>query len=448
MLSIKNSTENQSIHKLVNLNIDYKSIVANNDPSINWDDLSPLAFATKLVSAFYHNTLLRVEDVYFYYNGVYWKEISEKSQIIQQKIPLLYIHYMSAYKFMESKVSNWDVKRSIYSVIESLKGSFADAVMKKLKTVVYVADENIKWNAHDELFAFEDAIFDINTGQQIEPRPDLYISVSCGYKYYAGFSDEEIATAKDNICHFLIDICGGHELANYMMHILTSFLRQGNREEKIYFLLGPGRNGKGTLMELVQSALGNYYGELKVEYYVNQAKGENTPNVNLASVRHCRVLNTSEVGVNADGSPQVFRADKVKRISGGDNMVARFLRSNVNHVFKAGKCIIQTNVLPEFSGLNNSPAIIERFVCINLPHCYVNDPALLAQNPAVYKPRNSRIKDHFATDLYRFAFIALLFNYYTPCRDISMPEFVKKFIHQHFATNVNTKVKEWIKTHL
>jgi hypothetical protein len=98
----------------------------------------------------------------------------------------------------------------------------------------------------------------------------------------------EEATA--NIKQFMLDITGGSvehfEMANYLCKVMSTFLFQGNMEEKCYFLLGEGRNGKvcfishvvliftciyclhsqGTLTELLKNTLGMYFGELSINY--------------------------------------------------------------------------------------------------------------------------------------------------------------------------------------
>jgi hypothetical protein len=110
--------------------------------------------------------------------------------------------------------------------------------------------------------------------------------------------------------------------------------------------------------------------------------------------------------------------------------------SKVQHVFKAGTCVIQTNVLPDMTGNDQNPiSMMERLVCIQFPHSYVNDPELIAQNPDVYKQRDNTLKERFGTDLYRLAFISLLFEYYPQCRDVPVPSSVKNFVTDYFNGN-------------
>jgi hypothetical protein len=79
-------------------------------------------------------------------------------------------------------------------------------------------------------------------------------------------------------------------------------LKQCNSEERAYFWLGLGRNGKGTLTALLKLALGNYFGELNLAYYTTYDKSPDVPTNNLFMFRHARMLSTPEIGENEQNS--------------------------------------------------------------------------------------------------------------------------------------------------
>jgi phage/plasmid-associated DNA primase len=428
----------------------YADITPCENDTIDWNSLNATTFATTLVKVYFPNTLIRTETCFYWFNGVYWQALSEKSFRLQQSVPSLYAYYIAAYKFKKLQDKKWDAKDAILKKLNGLQGAHTTSIMTQLKTIVFHSESNFKWNANPDLFVFEDIIFDLSTLTKVSPSPQQMINLSCGYSSQVFCSAEEQEAAVSEITAFIIDICGDPCLADYLMHILTSFMRAGNVEEKIYFFLGNGRNGKGTLMELVKNALGSYYGELQIEYYVNQSKGVNEANANLMSVRNARVINTSEIDVKGDGSPQKFLSAKVKNLSGGDTIMARAPHSSVQHEFKAGKCIIQTNVFPEFSGSKSvsSTSLKERVVCIQFPHCYVDDMDLINSNPAVYKARRSDIKEKFSTHTYKVAFLHLLAKHYATHRAIAVPQSVKDFTNEQFGEVDKSKVvKDWIRAH-
>ena len=67
--------------------------------------------------------------------------------------------------------------------------------------------------------------------------------------------------AKQNIKKIFEEILH-HEDVEYVWKVCGSVLKQNNPEEKAYFWLGKGGNGKGTITELLKGALGDYWGEL------------------------------------------------------------------------------------------------------------------------------------------------------------------------------------------
>ena len=134
------------------------------------------------------------------------------------------------------------------------------------------------------------------------------------------------------------------------MKTISSFLVQNNKEEKAYFWLGKGRNGKGTMSTLLRNTLNNYWGELNTEYYTTHKHRADEPNQNLFNCRISRLLNTSEVPIDDKSNSKVkFINDAFNRITGNDIISARELGEKRIAKFKAGKILIQLNDMPEFS---------------------------------------------------------------------------------------------------
>ena len=130
-------------------------------------------------------------------------------------------------------------------------------------------------------------------------------------------------------------------------------MKQSNTEERAYFWLGNGRNGKGTITELLKLVLGKYFGELKMTNYFEKDQGKDAPNQNLFDNRNSRVMNSSEIDDNGENSLR-FRSDFFKMMSGGDAIQARALGKSEIAEFQAGKILIQTNKMPSFTVMDNA----------------------------------------------------------------------------------------------
>ena len=107
---------------------------------------------------------------------------------------------------------------------------------------------------------------------------------------------------------------------------MGSSVIQSNSEEKAYFCKGEGRNGKGTLIKPFKNALGNYWGDLNINYYTTYDKGADTPNQNLYNCQNLRVISSVEVSDRDSQDKAIkFLSDKFKTISGNDFIYAREL---------------------------------------------------------------------------------------------------------------------------
>lgn len=123
--------------------------------------------------------------------------------------------------------------------------------------------------------------------------------------------------------------------------------------------------------------------------------------------------------------------------------------------FKAGKVIVQTNVLPIIHQQEGvvDVSIKERIVVIPFDVSFVTDEDLIASDPSRYKKVNSDIKQKLQEDIYRYAFMELLVHYYRleykPQSENSIfksssPEKVMRATNSYFEDiNYEESVNEW-----
>lgn len=380
----------------------------------------------------------------YLYNGTYWVNIGKNMCLIKKGyFNKLYKYYL---KELYIKRTNGEIDDELFDKL-SFKIQELDKKLMRDRIIGIIVDEHwekeksIKWNENNNLFVFENKIYDLESGNWIEPKPDQYINMTCGYDYEDGEFEEETK----EIHRFLDNILDANNIGiekPYLLKVLSSFLRQCNQEEVAYFWTGKGRNGKGTLSTLLNNILGEYWGELNIEFYTNYDKGSNNHKQNLYNCRHSRVINTSEIADSAENGQSVkFISDKFKRITGGDTIEARKCGSEDIAYFKAGKVLIQTNVLPEFSRLDTS--LKERIIIQRFPYTFTDDQKLLDSDPSIYKKKDKTLKDKFNTTRYKNAFIKILFEWYKEYKkeNLKPPASVKEYTHQYFDNSTN--IKKW-----
>ena len=298
---------------------------------------------------------------------------------------------------------------------------------------------NIEWNNKKDLFVFEDCVYDLSIGDFQKPNQLDYMNLSCGNKYNIKMTG--IEEAEKEIEKFFRSIVGCNADYEYLMKQMASFLKQENVEEKGYFWLGRGRNGKGTGSELIKNAIGLYWGNLSMEYFTSYSKDADKPNQNLYNCRNSRVLCSSEIGDSDSNNKAVsFMTAPFKAMTGGDPVYARELGTKNTSNFKAGKTLIQTNVMPSFSKIDTS--LKERIVVVEFPYTFTDDEELLLKEPLKYKVKDISLKSKFSTPLYRTAMINILFkNYKEYKKSFVIPDSVKKYTNSYFA---GQSIKSWI----
>ena len=76
--------------------ISYETMVAKEDPNIRWNDLTNDAMAVLFVNKYFttatgSKTLMYYveENVFYEFNGVYWKRLSATAQELMKKFPIV-----------------------------------------------------------------------------------------------------------------------------------------------------------------------------------------------------------------------------------------------------------------------------------------------------------------------------------------------------------------------
>ena len=129
------------------------------------------------------------------------------------------------------------------------------------------------------------------------------------------------------------------ETSRWFKKHLGSMISDGNKEEKGYFWVGNGRNGKGTLDNLLIKCLGDYYHKLPNEFFTVAEKDSGGPEPEILSMKNRRLCMTHE----PKGSAK-YLTSKFKTNTGNDPMSARPMYSGIIEQFQTKhKTIIQTN---------------------------------------------------------------------------------------------------------
>ena len=153
-----------------------------------------------------------------------------------------------------------------------------------------------------------------------------------------------------------------------------------NREEKAFFFLGTGKNGKGLVQTFVECALGDLNGYCQsINHSVLMlSKQSDNRSVELHSIRKKRMTSLSE-------PPQdiTFDADTFKKWTGKDTVATRNNYAKEMTNFVPNTLFSQSNGKFNFS--NVDAAVIRRICCVRHPYTF--------KDKAEYKSENKNEAD-------------------------------------------------------
>lgn len=196
-------------------------------------------------------------------------------------------------------------------------------------------------DSHMGLICCPNGIVDLATGSLFEHRQDLYITNCTGVAYdpdaTAALLDEFHATFLPNA-----------EVAAYVYQLIGAALWGGNRGKRFLVITGDTGTGKSMWTSGVKAALGTY--AASVNSSVFRGTLGDAPRPDLLHVVRKRLA------IAEEGSRQwELHTDQVKRITGGDSIVARAMRSDrmIERVPDFTPLLV-TNEMPHIKGADEA----------------------------------------------------------------------------------------------
>jgi putative DNA primase/helicase len=201
-----------------------------------------------------------------------------------------------------------------------------------------------QWDAGPWLLNTPGGVVDLRTGQSRPHRPEDYMTkitettpnASCPTPVWSQFLDR--ITNNDT------------DLIAFLQRMLGYALTGITREHALFFLYGTGANGKTTLLNTAIKCLGDYHRTAPIETFT-ESRQERHP-TELAGLRGARLVSATETqeGRRWDES-------KIKALTGGDKIAARFMRQDFFEFTPQFKLAIAGNHKP---GLRSVDEAIRR----------------------------------------------------------------------------------------
>ncbi|WP_442753854.1 phage/plasmid primase, P4 family [Methylocystis sp. JAN1] len=235
-------------------------------------------------------------------------------------------------------------KPKIASVIASAKT--VAAIEKLAKADRRIAATINQWDADPWILNTPGGVVDLRTGSTRPAQPDDYLT-----KITA------VAPNPAASCHrflaFLGEITAGDaELVAYLRRVLGYALTGDTREHALFFGYGTGRNGKSVLLKTAADILGAYHKTASLETFT--ASNSDRHPTDLAGLRGARLVTASET---EEG--RRWAESRIKQLTGGDTVSARFMRQDFFEYRPQFKLVIAGNHKPSLRSVDE--AIRRRF---------------------------------------------------------------------------------------
>jgi putative DNA primase/helicase len=201
-----------------------------------------------------------------------------------------------------------------------------------------------QWDADPWLLNTPAGALDLRSGESCRRRPQAYLTKSTAVK-----PGGDCPIWRE----FLRRITDGNlELERFLQRVAGYCLTGSTREHALFFFFGTGANGKSVLLNTLSGIMGDYSRSAPIETFTASSV-ERHP-TDLASLRGARLVMAVET---EEG--RRWAESRIKALTGGDKIAARFMRQDFFEFTPQFKLLIAGNHKPGLRSVDE--AIRRRF---------------------------------------------------------------------------------------
>jgi P4 family phage/plasmid primase-like protien len=221
------------------------------------------------------------------------------------------------------------------------KSSTIKGVEKLLSAIEPIATTSDTFDTNDILVGCPNGVIELVTGLFREGSREDFITLAVG-----------IDPAKDEDCpiwkKFLFESTKGDEkYCLYLARVAGYCLSGLTTEHALFVLIGPGGNGKSVFENILRKMMSDYATTASFELFA-VTRNEQHP-TGLAALMGKRLVTASEVDAG-----QTFAEARIKAITGGDTISARYMRQDFFTYQPRFKAIIAANNRPQLRNVDDA----------------------------------------------------------------------------------------------
>ena len=221
------------------------------------------------------------------------------------------------------------------------RAAFASGAERLARADPAHATTRADWDADPWLLGCPGKTVDLSSGQANEPQQDDRIT-----------KQTAVAPADDANClvwlEFLRKATGGDEemiafLKQWCGYCLTGI----TREHALIFLYGPGGNGKSVFLNTISGIMGDYAATASMNTFT-ASRSDRHP-TDLAMLHGARLVTSSETEAG-----RAWAESRIKQMTGGDPITARFMRQDFFTYTPSFKLTIVGNHQPVLQNVDDA----------------------------------------------------------------------------------------------
>ena len=211
------------------------------------------------------------------------------------------------------------------------------AAVKQAQLDDRIAIDEQKFDADPYLLGVKNGVVDLRTGVFRAATAEDKLTRCCAVEY-------DPKAKCPLFREFIRSICLNRKsLCLYLMHVLGYTITGETKEQKLFMPLGKAANGKGTLMNLVETILGDYATSVSPMLLMRANGGNpNAPAPAIMKLRGARMLVCTEL---QEG--KAFDEAFIKQLTGGDTLTGREGYGQQTEFKVVGKLWTSSNHDPE-----------------------------------------------------------------------------------------------------
>jgi P4 family phage/plasmid primase-like protien len=291
-----------------------------------------------------------------------------------------------------------DKAKKLITISQKLKmGPFKENIIKECRDMFYQSKFEDKLDSRFHLIGFENGVYDLESKEFREGRPEDYIMFTTGINYVPYNPTSNSAIELDE---FLSKVLTNPVMKEYIISLFASFLNGNKRQERFHIWTGIGANGKSCIIDLFERAFGEYCCKLPITLLTQKRAAANAATSELARTKGKRFACLQE-----PSEDEKLNVGLMKELSGGDKIQARSLFKEPIEFKPQFKMILTCNHLPAVPSDDGGTWRRIRVAEFTSRFCEDPDPT----KPTEFAI-DSTISDKF--DSWREQFMALLIDKY------------------------------------